>query len=141
MLVRVSCFTDARYLQMAHSAFTEAERRVSMKTILTAALALAALTSTVLAGEKYELTDVQMDQVTAGSCGVGSQCFVGAVDRANSGQSYGLHDTTCTDVCVSYSGGGAWFNDDGNGGGGARFVVDGTVLQTGGCGVGGCGGK
>jgi hypothetical protein len=109
-----------------------------MKTILTAVLALAALTSIVLADQKYELTDVQMDQVSAaaGGCGVGSQCLVGAVDKVSVGLPGGIHDTTCfPDGCVSFSGGGAFFVNDGKGGGGGRFVFDGTVLQTGG---GGC---
>lgn len=108
-----------------------------MKTILTV-LAFASLTSIGLADEPYELTDVQMDQVTAaaGGCGVESQCFVGAVDRVTAGLPGGLHDTSCyADSCVFFSGGGAFFVNDGKGGGGSRFVVDGTVLQTGG---GGC---
>jgi hypothetical protein len=54
-----------------------------MKTILTAALAFAALTSASLADGPVELTDAQMDKITAGygvvygtPCGDGS-CLVG----------------------------------------------------------------
>lgn len=109
-----------------------------MKTILTAAMAIAVLTSAAFADDQYRLTDIQMDQVTAGAggCGVGSDCLVGAFARIDAGLPGGMHDSSCSpDGCVSYSGGGAFFVNDGKGGGGARFVVDGTVLQTGG---GGC---
>jgi hypothetical protein len=40
-----------------------------VKTILTAALALAALASSALANEAVELTDAQMDKITAGQGG------------------------------------------------------------------------
>ena len=104
-----------------------------MKTILTAAFALVAVTSNALAGEAYELSDAQMDQVTAGSCGVGDQCFVGALDRAFSDQSGGLHDTTFGFVSI----GSAATTPPGGGGGGGLFVVDDTIFQRGGAGQGG----
>jgi hypothetical protein len=112
-----------------------------MKTILTAALALAALASTVLADEKY-LTDVQMDQVTAGSCGVGSQCLVGAVAHSAYGAAGGLHSNDpsfCGGDSCFLSLGFAGTTPPSGGGGGGIFVVDGTLLQRGGAGVaGGC---
>ena len=112
-----------------------------MKTILTMALALAALTSTVLADEKYDLTDVQMDQVTAGSCGVGSQCLVGAVDRLNAREAFGVHDTSLCDGCFISIGGAGTATTPSGGGGGGLFVGDGgTVLQRGGAGQGPTGG-
>jgi hypothetical protein len=82
--------------------------------------------------------DVQMDQVTAGSCGVGSQCLVGAVDRLNAGEAFGVHDTSCDGCFISI--GNAFGSAPSGGGGGGLFVVNGEVLQRGGAGFpgGGC---
>jgi hypothetical protein len=110
-----------------------------MKTILTATLALAALTSAALADGSVELTDAQMDEITAGAGGCGDgQCFVGAIDRVNAGLSYGLHDVGnfCDgDACISYSGGSSFGNGALGYGGGSRFTF-GSYTCTGGAGVG-----
>jgi hypothetical protein len=119
-----------------------------MKTTLTAVLlALAALSSTVLADQKFELTDSQMDKITAGAGGCGDgECLVGAVDRADAGLSYGLHDvgTFCEgNECYSYSvstGSSGFDNPFGVLGTGGRFIF-GSYTCTGGGGVGVGGGS
>ena len=53
-----------------------------MKTILTAALALAAMTSAALADGAVDLTDAQMDKVTAGVGGKGAIYINGRASAA-----------------------------------------------------------